>query len=179
MQLQETRLAGVLLLQPEVHQDDRGFFLERYHRARYGTLPGLDVDFVQDNHSHSRRGVLRGLHFQQKHPQGKLVSVLAGTIWDVAVDIDPTAPTFCRWVGMELSGRNHKQLYIPPGYAHGFCVLSEWADVLYKCTKYYSPDDERGLLWNDPQLAIDWPLSQPVLSARDAANPSLEECLKH
>ena len=178
MKAEETALPGVLILHPEVHRDDRGFFLERYHRGRYAALPGLDVEFVQDNHSHSKRGVLRGLHLQKEHPQGKLVSVLAGRVWDVAADVDPKSPSFRRWVGLELSAANHKQLYIPPGYAHGFCVLSQAADLLYKCTDFYRPDDERGLIWNDPQLAIDWPLQTPILSPRDAANPSLRDYLQ-
>ena len=178
MKAEETALPGVLILHPDIYRDDRGFFLERYHRRRYGTLPGLDVDFVQDNHSHSKRGVLRGLHLQKEHPQGKLVSVLAGCVWDVAADVDPQSPSFRRWVGVELSAANHKQLYIPPGYAHGFCVLSEEADLIYKCTDFYRPDDEWGLIWNDPQLAIDWPLRTPILSPRDAANPSLQDYLQ-
>ncbi len=178
MKAEETALPGVLILHPDVHHDDRGFFLERYHRGRYAALPGLDVEFVQDNHSHSKRGVLRGLHLQERHPQGKLVSVLSGRVWDVAADVDPQSPSFRRWVGVELSAANHRQLYIPPGYAHGFCVLSEGADLVYKCTDFYRPEDEQGLLWNDPQLAIDWPLKAPALSPRDAANPSLRDYLK-
>ena len=178
MRVEKTHLPGVLILQPEVCRDERGFFLEHYHRRRYGDLPGLDLDFVQDNHSRSKRGVLRGLHFQEKHPQGKLVSVLAGRVWDVAVDIDPGSPSFRRWLGVELSAVNHRQLYIPPGYAHGFCALSEQADLLYKCTDFHRPEDERGLLWNDPDLAIDWPLRDPILSSRDAANPSLRDYLQ-
>ena len=171
MKAEHTDLPGVLILHPKVHQDDRGFFLERYHRRRYARLPGLDLDFVQDNHSRSKRGVLRGLHFQERHPQGKLVSVLAGRVWDVAVDINAQSPTFRRWVGVQLSAENHRQFYIPPGYAHGFCVLSEQADLLYKCTDFHHADDERGLLWSDPDLAIDWPVREPILSPRDAANP--------
>ena len=178
MKAEETALPGVLILHPDVHHDDRGFFLELYHRGRYAALPGLDVEFVQDNHSHSKRGVLRGLHLQERHPQGKLVSVLSGRVWDVAADVDPQSPSFRRWVGVELSAANHRQLYIPPGYAHGFCVLSEGADLVYKCTDFHRPEDERGLLWNDPQLAIDWPLKAPALSPRDAANPSLRDYLK-
>lgn len=178
MKAEETALPGVLILHPDVHHDDRGFFLERYHRGRYAALPGLDVEFVQDNHSHSKRGVLRGLHLQERHPQGKLVSVLSGRVWDVAADVDPQSPSFRRWVGVELSAANHRQLYIPPGYAHGFCVLSEGADLVYKCTDFHRPEDEQGLLWNDPQLAIDWPLKAPALSPRDAANPSLRDYLK-
>ncbi len=177
MQVRQTALPGVLIIRPQVHRDSRGFFTERHHRRRYAAVPGLDVDFVQDNHSRSRHRVLRGLHLQQHHPQGKLVTVLAGKVWDLAVDIDPTSPTFRRWVGVELSAANHRQLYIPPGYAHGFCVLSKQADVLYKCTDFHHPEDERGLAWNDPELAIAWPLANPILSPKDAANPSLREYL--
>ena len=178
MDFHKTELPGVLIIEPDVHSDDRGFFTERYHRRRYAKLPGLDLDFVQDNHSHSRRGVLRGLHFQQRHPQGKLVSVLAGAVWDVAVDIDPASPTFRRWVGVELNAVNHRQLYIPPGFAHGFCVFSTSADLLYKCTDFHYPEDEAGVIWNDAELAIDWPIADPILSPRDARNPSLRDYLR-
>lgn len=177
MQCQQTKLPGVLILQPDVYRDSRGYFLESYNRGRYKDFPGLDLAFVQDNHSQSRRGVLRGLHLQRRHPQGKLVRVVQGAIWDVAVDIDPASPTFREWVGVELSGDSHRQLYIPPGYAHGFCVLSEQADVLYKCTEFRHAEDECGILWNDPELAITWPVDAPVLSDKDAANPSLREYL--
>ena len=139
MQCHKTKLSGVLILEPDVHRDARGFFVERYHRDKYAGLPGLDITFVQDNHSQSRRRVLRGLHLQREHPQGKLVGVVAGRIWDVAADIDPASPTFREWVGVELSVDNQRQLYIPPGYAHGFCALSEPADVLYKCTEFHHP----------------------------------------
>lgn len=178
MQCTETRLAGVLILEPDVFRDSRGFFLERYNYSTYAGYPGLDVAFVQDNHSRSRRGVLRGLHLQRRHPQGKLVSAVRGAVWDVAADIDPASPTFREWVGVELSEDNHRQLYIPPGFAHGFCVLSGQADVLYKCTEFRHADDEYGILWNDPDLAIDWPVDEPVLSEKDAANPGLAEYLK-
>lgn len=178
MRYRETRLAGVLVLEPEVFRDARGYFLERYNQAVYSRLPGLDDAFVQDNHSRSMRGVLRGLHLQRRRPQGKLVSVVTGAVWDVAVDIDPDSPTFRQWVGVELSEDNHRQLYVPPGYAHGFCVLSEQADVLYKCTAFRHAEDECGILWNDPDLAIDWPVQDPVLSEKDAANPGLAEYLQ-
>ncbi len=177
MRCQAMRLPGVLLLEPDVYRDSRGFFLECYNRTRYADLPGLDLAFVQDNHSQSRRGVLRGLHLQRRHPQGKLVSVVRGAVWDVAADIDPASPTFGEWVGVELTGVNHRQLYVPPGYAHGFCVLSEHADVLYKCTEFRHADDEYGILWNDPDLAISWPVDDPVLSAKDAGNPPLRDYL--
>ena len=177
MECKETKLSGVLILEPDVYRDSRGFFLERYNRSTYAGFPGLDVVFVQDNHSRSSQGVLRGLHLQRRHPQGKLVSALRGAVWDLAVDIDPASPTFHQWVGVELSEDNHRQLYVPPGYAHGFCVLSEQADVLYKCTEFRHADDEFGILWNDPDLGIDWPVQNPVLSDKDAANPSLAEFL--
>ncbi len=178
MEVHRTKLPGVLIIEPDVHRDERGFFMERHHRRRYGELPGLDLDFVQDNHSHSRRGVLRGLHFQRRHPQGKLVSVISGAVWDVAADIDPASPTFRHWVGIELNAVNHRQLYIPPGFAHGFCVFSASADLLYKCTDFHHPEDEAGVIWNDAELAIEWPIADPVLSPRDARNPSLSDYLR-
>jgi dTDP-4-dehydrorhamnose 3,5-epimerase len=173
----ETRLPGVLILEPDVFGDDRGFFLESYNRKRYSQIPGLDVEFVQDNHSRSTRNVLRGLHLQKRHPQGKLVRVVTGHVWDVAVDVDPESPTFRQWEGVDLTEANHRQFYIPPGYAHGFCVLSTSADFEYKCTQFYSPADEVGLRWDDPEFGIRWPISTPVLSNRDAANASLREFL--
>lgn len=177
MKVTPTKLAGVLILEPRVFADERGYFLESYNRKKYAQIPGLDVEFVQDNHSRSRKNVLRGLHMQRHHPQGKLVRVVNGHVWDVAVDVDPTSPTFRQWVGIDLTADNHLQLYIPPGYAHGFCVLSEIADFEYKCTDFYFPDDEVGLLWNDPELGIQWPLRNPILSNRDVANPTLREVL--
>ena len=178
MEVHQTRLPGVLIIEPDVHRDERGFFVERHHRRRYAKLAGLDLDFVQDNQSHSKRGVLRGLHFQQRHPQGKLVSVVNGAVWDVAADIDPVSPTFRQWVGVELNAVNHRQLYIPPGYAHGFCVFSASADLLYKCTDFHHPEDEAGVIWNDAELAIEWPIADPILSPRDARNPSLRDYLQ-
>ena len=177
MKVTETRLAGVLILEPEIYRDARGYFLESYNQARYAELPGLNVAFVQDNHSHSKKGVLRGLHLQRRHPQGKLIRVVAGCVWDVAVDVNPNSATFRQWVGVELSASNHLQVYVPPGYAHGFCVLSDSADFEYKCTDFYHPGDEVGLLWNDPELAIAWPIENPILSARDASNGSLRSIL--
>jgi dTDP-4-dehydrorhamnose 3,5-epimerase len=170
----ETKLNGVVLIEPDVFSDPRGYFLETYHAGRYagGGIPGL---FVQDNFSHSVRGTLRGLHYQLKHAQGKLVMALAGRIFDVAVDIRKGSPTFAQWVGVELSGENKCQVYIPPGFAHGFCVLSETADVLYKCTDVYAPKDERGLIWNDPAIAIAWPIADPLLSGKDGAYPRLAD----
>ena len=176
MRIVRTALEGVLIIEPRVFQDERGFFLETYHAQRYADA-GLDVTFVQDNHSRSRRDTLRGLHFQERQPQGKLVRVIEGTIWDVAVDIRPGSPTFGQHVGAELSAENFRQIYVPPGFAHGFCVTSDVAQVEYKCTTYYDADDERGIAWDDPQLAIPWPVTSPILSGRDRQNPKLEEWL--
>ncbi len=169
-----TSLDGVLLIEPQVHRDERGFFLESYS-ARTLLDHGITTAFVQDNHSRSVKGTLRGLHYQVGAGQVKLVRVLNGTIFDVAVDIRWGSPTFGRWFGEILSGDNFRQLYIPVGFAHGFCVLSESADLAYKCSSYYSPTDERGLAWNDPTLAIRWPVADPILSARDQRQPLLPE----
>lgn len=177
MRVTETKLAGVLVLEPQVYRDDRGYFLESYNQKRYAALPGLNVQFVQDNHSRSRKHVLRGLHLQRRHPQGKLVRVVTGHVWDVAVDVDPLSPTFKEWVGIDLTEDNNLQFYVPPGYAHGFCVLSDVADFEYKCTEFYHPEDEVGLIWNDTELDIQWPLKNPIVSARDAANGSLRSLL--
>lgn len=174
MKIIETILPGVLIIEPRVFGDHRGFFLETFQAERYREA-GIDLPFVQDNHSRSRRGVLRGLHFQRTHPQGKLVSVSRGAVYDVAVDIDPASPTCGRYVGVELTDENHRQLWVPPGYAHGFCVLSEIADFQYKCTDFYRPDDEGGLAWNDPDVSISWPIDEPQLSAKDQANPTLRQ----
>lgn len=157
-----------------MHGDERGFFLETWNRRRYLAAGFPDVSFVQDNHSRSRKGVLRGLHYQIRHPQGKLVRVSRGRVFDVAADVNPDSPTFGQWVGVELSDRNHRQLWIPAGYAHGFCVLSDEADCEYKCTAFYDPEDEGGIVWNDPTLSIDWPVSNPLVSAKDAVLPSLD-----
>lgn len=167
-----TELPGVLIIEPRVHRDARGFFLETYHADRYREA-GLDALFVQDNHSRSVRGTLRGLHWQIEHPQGKLVRALCGEIYDVVVDIRLGSPTFGRWVGAALSAENFRQIYAPPGFAHGFCVTSEIAEVEYKCTDFYDPRAERGLIWNDPDVAIAWPVADPILSARDQAHPTL------
>ncbi len=166
MRVEQTSLPGVLLIEPKVFGDSRGFFLESYHHQRYAEA-GIDAVFVQDNHSRSSHGVLRGLHYQVRHPQGKLVSVVAGEVFDVAVDIRSGSPHFGKWFGCVLSAENHRQLWVPPGFAHGFCTLSETADFLYKCTDYYHPEDEGGVLWNDPDLAIAWPVASPALSAKD------------
>lgn len=172
MQVLPTRLPGVVLIEPRVFRDDRGFFLETFHAARYAEH-GLTLPFVQDNHSLSRYGTLRGLHFQRTRQQGKLVRVVEGTIFDVAADIDPGSPTYGHWVGAELSADNFRQIYVPPGYAHGFCVVSDVAQVEYKCTDVYDPADEGGVMWNDPVLGIAWPVVAPILSARDQQHPPL------
>lgn len=169
MQVIETRLPQVLILAPRVFGDQRGFFVEAYHEDRYREM-GIRERFVQDNHSRSRRGVLRGLHYQLIQPQGKLVRVTHGQVFDVAVDIRRGSPTFGRWVGVILDDLEHRQMYIPPGFAHGFCVLSEEADFLYKCTDYYHPQSEQGIAWDDPDIAIEWPLSEVVLSEKDSRN---------
>ncbi|NJM66137.1 MAG: dTDP-4-dehydrorhamnose 3,5-epimerase [Acaryochloris sp. RU_4_1] len=174
MNIYETPLPGVLVFEPRVFSDPRGFFLETYHQQRYRAA-GIEIDFVQDNHSYSQQGTLRGLHYQLQHPQGKLVRVVSGEVFDVAVDIRKGSPWFGQWFGERLSAENKKQLYIPPGFAHGFCVLSETADFLYKCTDFYYPDDDYGVAWNDPDLAIDWLLEQPTLSSKDEALPKLKD----
>lgn len=172
MVIHQTPLPGLLLIEPKVFGDERGFFLETYREER---LAEYNVPaFVQDNHSRSARGVLRGLHYQLGRPQGKLVWVTRGSVFDVAVDIRKSSPTFGQWYGVELSENNHLQLYVPPGFAHGFCVLSDMADFLYKCTQYYAPKTERSVLWNDPDIGVVWPLSAPVLSAKDSQAPRLK-----
>ena len=175
MKLTRTRIADVAVVEPEVFGDERGFFLESYHRRKFEGL-GLSREFVQDNHSRSARNVLRGLHYQIGQPQGKLVRVVAGSIWDVAVDLRRSSPTFGQWVAEELSEQNKRMLWVPEGFAHGFLVTSASADVLYKTTDFYAPHCERSLLWNDPQLAIAWPLSgDPVVSQKDLAGLPLSE----
>jgi len=162
-------IADVLVLEPKVFGDARGFFLESYNQRDFAQATGLQANFVQDNHSRSSRGVLRGLHYQIQHPQGKLVRVTQGEVFDVVVDMRRSSPTYGRWVGETLSGTNHKQMWVPPGCAHGFLVLSEQADFLYKTTDYWYPEHERSVLWNDPDLAIAWPLdAPPTLAAKDA-----------
>ena len=174
MKVIETALPGLVIIEPKVFGDHRGFFLETFQVDPYREA-GITLPFVQDNHSRSQRGVLRGLHFQKTRPQGKLVSVSRGAVYDVAVDIDPASATYGQFVGVELNDDNHRQLWIPPGYAHGFCVLSEVADFQYKCTDFYFPADEGGLLWNDPDVGIPWPITEPQLSAKDANNPRLRD----
>jgi dTDP-4-dehydrorhamnose 3,5-epimerase len=167
-----TDLPGVLLIEPTVHRDNRGYLWESHHTERYAQA-GIDVRFVQDNHSRSRKNVVRALHAQQQ--QGKLIAVARGAIYDVAVDIRPESATFRRWYGVRLDDVRHRQLYVPPGFAHGFCVLSEEADVVYKTTDYYRQDRQIAILWNDPDLSIDWPVTDPILSDRDRANPRLAD----
>ena len=173
----ETRLSGVVVITPRVFGDRRGHFKETYQARDYLKF-GIDATFVQDNFSRSSRGVLRGLHFQVTRPQGKLVSCLSGRVFDVVVDINPDSNTFRQWVGVELSDENHQQLYIPPGYAHGFCVLSDTADFHYKCTAYYDPSDEAGVFWADSGINIAWPCSAPLLSAKDRQLPTLDVYLE-
>ena len=169
-----TKLEGALIVEPRVFEDERGFFMETWNARRY-RQHGLPERFVQDNVSFSRKGVLRGLHFQNPHPQGKLVSVLRGEVFDVAVDLRKDSPTFGQWTSVILSAENHRQFYVPEGFAHGFAVLSDAALVHYKCTDFYDPAGDAGLRWDDPDLAIDWPVKDPVLSAKDAAAPLLKE----
>jgi dTDP-4-dehydrorhamnose 3,5-epimerase len=172
-----TGLPGVLLLEPDVFRDPRGYFVETFHERKYREA-GIPHSFVQDNQSRSTRRTLRGLHAQLRKPQGKLIHTLQGEIFDVAVDIRPGSPTFGRWTSATLTGENFLQMFIPPGFAHGFCVLSEVAEVAYKCTDFYDPSDEIGFRWNDPTVGIAWPIQDPLLSKKDAALPSLAE-LRH
>ena len=167
MKVTDTRISGAKIVDPKVFGDERGFFLETFQADRYREMLGVQFDFVQDNHSRSKRGTLRGLHFQIRKPQGKLVRVVRGEVFDVAVDIRPDSPTFGQWEGVVLSEDNKRQFWVPPGLAHGFLVLSESADFEYKCTDYYDPSDEGCLLWNDPKIAIDWPEMDLTLSEKD------------
>ena len=177
MKIVQTPLAGLLVIEPKVFGDERGFFIETWQRERYREA-GIDGEFVQDNHSRSRQGILRGLHYQIRRPQGKLVRVTAGEVFDVAVDLRQSSPTFGQWYGTTLSESNHWQMWVPPGFAHGFYVLSETADFQYKCTDYYAPELERTLRWDDPTIGIDWPLvagSEPQLSDKDRDGAELEQ----
>jgi len=173
MQVSKTPIDGLLTIEPKIFADPRGMFYEVYSENRYEEY-GIPC-FVQDNHSVSKKGVLRGLHYQVNPGQDKLVRVTRGEVFDVAVDIRKQSPTYGKWWGLSLSETNNFQLYIPIGFAHGFCVLSESAEVLYKCSDYYSPENERGILWNDPDLAIDWPVKDPILSEKDAVYPLFSE----
>jgi dTDP-4-dehydrorhamnose 3,5-epimerase len=177
MQVTPTQIPGVLLIEPQVFSDARGFFLETFQARRYATA-GIGAAMVQDNHSGSHGGVLRGLHYQLRQPQGKLVSVVAGEVFDVAVDLRRSSTTFARWVGIRLGAQDRRQLWIPPGFAHGFYVLSEWAEVVYKVTQFYDPKDERTLIWDDPEVGIAWPLRDgraPILSPKDLQGKRLSE----
>ena len=176
MRFADTEVAGAIVIDPDVHRDPRGFFLETFHVEKYAAA-GIPSLFVQDNHSQSSGGTLRGLHMQILKPQGKLVRVIEGEIWDIALDVRPESPTFLRWTGATLSADNFRQLYIPPGCAHGFCVMSPVAQVQYKCTELYDPADEIAIAWNDPEAAIAWPIEAPLLSARDQAARPLREVL--
>jgi dTDP-4-dehydrorhamnose 3,5-epimerase len=172
VRLVSTEIPGVVVIEPDVHADGRGFFLETYSAERY-RAHGISAPFVQDNHSQSIAGTLRGLHLQIRHPQGKLIRVVEGEIFDVAVDVRRGSPTFGRWVGVSLTASSFKQLYVPPGFAHGFCVVSTIAQVEYKCTDIYDPASEIGIAWNDPAIGISWPVTSPILSARDGRHPAL------
>lgn len=173
MKIFKTKLDDCVIIEPKVFGDERGFFMETFQSERYRNEAGIDLPFVQDNISRSRYGVLRGLHFQKKNPQGKLVSVLNGEVYDVAVDIRPHSTTYGQWEAVTLSSENKKQFWVPPGFAHGFLVLSDFADVTYKCTSFYDPSDEGHILWSDPQLQIPWSVTDPLLSDKDSKAPIL------
>jgi dTDP-4-dehydrorhamnose 3,5-epimerase len=176
MQIIPTTIPDVLIIEPKVFGDERGFFFESFNQHKFAQLTGVKSDFVQDNHSRSRQGVLRGLHYQIQQPQGKLVRVVVGTVFDVAVDIRKSSATLGQWVGCLLSDDNKRQLWVPAGFAHGFLVVSEYAEVLYKTTDYYAPDYERSILWNDSELKIDWPLEgEPIISGKDAQGKTFAE----
>ena len=174
MKIIETKLAGVLIIELKYYEDSRGGFKEIFQLERYKEA-GINYNFVQDNYSRSHKDVLRGLHFQINKPQGKLISCIRGKVFDVVVDINPESNTYAQYVEIELTEDNQKQLWIPPGYAHGFCVLSETADFQYKCTDYYYPNDQGGVIWNDPTVSIDWPINNPILSIKDKDLPKLSE----
>ena len=176
MKVVPTSIPDVLLLEPKVFGDERGFFLESYNRRAFGEATGLDIEFVQDNHSRSARNVLRGLHYQIHQPQGKLVRVVAGEVFDVAVDLRKSSATFGRWVGFTLSAADKRMAWIPAGFAHGFVVLSDFAEFLYKTTDYYAPQHEKSVLWNDAEIGIEWPLTAPpILSAKDAGGNTFRD----
>ena len=174
MNIVTTSIEGILIIEPEVYEDSRGFFMETYNRNRY-MKAGIDTVFVQDNLSYSVKNTVRGLHFQIKKPQAKLLQVITGEIFDVAVDIRQNSATFGKWTGFHLSDRNKRQLFVPQGFAHGFCVLSETAHFLYKCSDFYAPDDEGGIIWSDPDIGIDWPVEDPIISEKDKQYPNLSD----
>lgn len=174
MKVIQTPLTGVLLVEPTVHGDDRGFFFEAFHAGKYAEA-GIDTAFVQTNVSRSTRGVLRGLHYQQPNPQGKLVTVLEGEVYDVAVDIRPSSPSFGAWTAAILTAQNKRQLWIPEGFAHGFCVVSDSATFMYQCTRLYDPTADAAIAWDDPMIGVDWPISAPTLSPKDARAPRLAD----
>lgn len=174
MRVKKTPLPGALIIELECHGDSRGFFLETYHKNAYQEL-GLDVNFVQDNRSFSRKKVLRGMHYQIKHPQGHLVYVTRGEIFDVGLDLRKESPAFGKWFGKYLSAENHQQLFLPAGVAHGFCTMSDEAEILYKCTDYYRPNDEGGVLWKDPDVDIAWPTNEPIVKESDARFPCMKD----
>ncbi|MDC9818997.1 dTDP-4-dehydrorhamnose 3,5-epimerase [Pectobacterium polonicum] len=178
MQIIDTAVHGAKIIQPKVFGDARGFFLETFEKKRYQKMLNIDVDFVQDNHSRSRKGVLRGLHFQKTNPQGKLVRVVRGEVFDVVVDIRQDSPSYGEWCGVTLSEENKTQFWLPPGLAHGFVVLSDIADFEYKCTDYYDPSDEGCLLWNDPEVGIEWPIADPLLSEKDKLGKLFKDLTK-
>ncbi|WGL29299.1 dTDP-4-dehydrorhamnose 3,5-epimerase [Pectobacterium versatile] len=178
MQVIDTAVHGAKIIQPKVFGDARGFFLETFEKKRYQKMLDIDVDFVQDNHSRSSKGVLRGLHFQKTNPQGKLVRVVRGEVFDVVVDIRQDSPSYGEWCGVTLSEENKTQFWLPPGLAHGFVVLSDIADFEYKCTDYYDPSDEGCLLWNDPEVGIEWPITDPLLSEKDKLGKLFKDLTK-
>jgi dTDP-4-dehydrorhamnose 3,5-epimerase len=174
MRVVETNFSGLLLIEPQCFRDERGFFLESFHAERY-RAHGIAEEFVQDNHSRSCSNVLRGLHFQVRHPQAQTLTVMRGRIFDVIIDLRSNSPNFGRWYGVELSDEGPQQLYMAPGFAHGFCVLSQFADLHYRVSRLYDPADEHGLIWNDADLGIRWPIANPILSARDSCYPTLRQ----
>tara|TARA_B110000879_G_C11180829_1_gene518236 strand:+ start:4086 stop:4622 length:537 start_codon:yes stop_codon:yes gene_type:complete len=175
MKVIKTKIKDCVIVQPDVYEDERGFFLETFHHERYMHELNITKPFIQDNHSNSKKGILRGLHFQKNKPQGKLVRAVTGEVFDVAVDLRQDSITYGKWEGVFLSGKNKKQMWVPPGFAHGFLVISDYVDFEYKCTDYYDPDDEGSLRWNDPTINIDWPLQDPTLSEKDFNAPFLND----
>ena len=175
MKVTESGIKGVFIIEPDVYEDDRGFFMETFHNERYRKLLGINLDFVQDNISRSSKNVLRGMHFQRNYPQGKIVKASRGEILDVIVDLRKDSPTYGTWESFKLSEQNKLQVWIPPGFAHGFLVMSDSADIDYKCTEYYHPEDELCLMWNDPEVAIDWTINDPILSEKDKKGLSLKD----